>query len=90
MLPIGIQKRICQVKAKDKHNITDYEDALVKLYYKIVNHKTIEYAYLHVCKSINYDENEWNDKVKELILMDDGISCAQMLSELFGEGITEE
>ena len=23
-------------------------------------------------------------------VLDDGISCAQMLSELFGEGITEE
>ena len=64
----GVQyKTIHQVKAKDKHNITDYEDALVKLYYKIVNYKTIEYAYLHVCKSINYNEDEWNDKVKELV-----------------------
>ena len=60
----GVQyKTIHQVKAKDKHNITDYEDALVKLYYKIVNYKTIEYAYLHVCKSINYIEDEWNDIV---------------------------
>lgn len=66
-------KTIHQVKAKDKHNITDYEDALVKLYYKIVNYKTIEYAYLHVCKSINYNENEWNDKVKELVL-----NCSQI------------
>ena len=65
------------MKAKDKHNITDYEDALVKLYYKIVNHKTIEYAYLHVCKSINYDENEWNDKVKELILKCSHIKALQ-------------
>lgn len=74
----GVQyKTIHQVKAKDKHNITDYEDALVKLYYKIVNHKTIEYAYLHVCKSINYDENEWNDKVKELILKCSHIKALQ-------------
>lgn len=65
----GVQyKTIHQVKAKDKHNITDYEDALVKLYYKIVNYKTIEYAYLHVCKSINYIEDEWNDNVKGLVL----------------------
>lgn len=65
----GVQyKTIHQVKAKDKHNITDYEDALVKLYYKIVNYKTIEYAYLHVCKSINYIEDEWNDIVKGLVL----------------------
>ena len=70
----GVQyKTIHQVKAKDKHNITDYEDALVKLYYKIVNYKTIEYAYLHVCKSINYNEDEWNDKVKELVL-----NCSQI------------
>ena len=65
----GVQyKTIHQVKAKDKHNITDYEDALVKLYYKIVNYKTIEYAYLHVCKSINYNEDEWNDNVRGLVL----------------------
>lgn len=65
----GVQyKTIHQVKAKDKHNITDYEDALVKLYYKIVNYKTIEYAYLHVCKSINYIEDEWNDNIKGLVL----------------------
>lgn len=65
----GVQyKTIHQVKAKDKHNITDYEDALVKLYYKIVNYKTIEYAYLHVCKPINYIEDEWNDNVKGLVL----------------------
>ena len=64
----GVQyKTIHQVKAKDKHNITDYEDALVKLYYKIVNYKTIEYAYLHVCKSINYIEDEWNDNVKGML-----------------------
>ncbi len=70
----GIQyKTIHQVKAKDKHNIGDYEDALVKLYCKIVNHKTIEYAYLHVCKSMDYKENEWNDKVKELVL-----NCSQI------------
>lgn len=61
-------KTIHQVKAKDKHNIADYEDALVKLYYKIVNYKTIEYAYLHVCKSINYNEDEWNDNIKRLVL----------------------
>ena len=65
----GVQyKTIHQVKAKDRHNITDYEDALVKLYYKIVNYKTIEYAYLHVCKSISYNEDEWNDKAKGLVL----------------------
>lgn len=70
----GVQyKTIHQVKAKDKHNITDYEDALVKLYYKIVNYKTIEYAYLHVCKSINYIEDEWNDNVKGLVL-----NCRQL------------
>lgn len=65
----GVQyKTIHQVKAKDKHNIADYEDALVKLYYKIANYKTIEYAYLHVCKSINYNKDEWNDNVKGLVL----------------------
>lgn len=64
----GIQyKTIHQVKAKDKHNISDYEDALVKLYYKIVSYKTIEYAYLHVCKSINYNKEEWNGNVKGLV-----------------------
>ena len=66
-------KTIHQVKAKDKHNISNYEDALVKLYYKIVNYKTIECAYLHVCKSMNYKEDEWNDKVKELVL-----NCSQI------------
>ena len=66
-------KTIHQVKARDKHNISDYEDALVKLYYKIVNDKTIEYAYLHVCKSINYNEDEWNDNVKGLVL-----NCSQI------------
>lgn len=61
-------KTIHQVKAKDKHNITDYEDALVKLYYKVVNYKTIEYAYLHVCKPINCNEDEWTDNVKGLVM----------------------
>lgn len=70
----GVQyKTIHQVKAKDKHNISDYEDALVKLYYKIVNYKTIEYAYLHVCKPIDYNEDEWNDNVKALVL-----NCSQI------------
>ena len=70
----GVQyKTIHQVKAKDKHNISDYEDALVKLYYKIVNYKTIEYAYLHVCKPIDYNEDEWNDNVKGLVL-----NCSQI------------
>ena len=70
----GVQyKTIHQVKAKDKHNINDYEDALVKLYHKVVNYKTIEYAYLHVCKSINYNQDEWNDNVKGLVL-----NCSQI------------
>ena len=70
----GIQyKTIHQVKAKDKHSISDYEDALVKLYYKVVNYKTVEYAYLHVWKSVNYEEDKWNDNVKGLVL-----NCSQM------------
>lgn len=70
----GIQyKTIHQVKAKDKQNISDYEDALVKLYYKVVKLSTIENAYLHVCKPTDYKDTEWNDKVKGLVA-----NCSQI------------
>lgn len=65
----GVQYRtIHQVKAKDKQNISDYEDALSKLYYKVAKWRTIERAYLHVCKPTDYKNAEWNDRVKELII----------------------
>lgn len=66
-------KTIHQVKAKDKHNISDYEDALTKLYYKIINNNSIEYAYLHVCKPLNHNKDEWNNNVKRLVL-----NCSQI------------
>ena len=65
----GVQYRtIHQVKAKDKQNISDYGDALSKLYYKVARWRTIERAYLHVCKPTDYKNAEWNDRVKELII----------------------
>lgn len=63
---------IHQVKAKNKHNIADYEDALVKMYYKGVKRSTIKIAYLHICNPINYNDTEWNDNVKKLI-----VKCSQ-------------
>lgn len=72
----GIQYRtIHQVKAKDKQNINDYGDALVKLYYKVTRWGSIETAYLHVCKPTDYKDIEWHDKVKGLI-----INCNQLKS----------
>ena len=70
----GVQyKTIHQVKAKDKQNINDYEDALVKLYYKVAKWNTIENAYLHVCKPTDYQDTEWNDRVKGLVA-----NCSQI------------
>ena len=47
----GVQyKTIHQVKAKDRHNITDYEDALVKLYYKMLITKLLN---MHICMCVS-------------------------------------
>lgn len=58
---------IHQVKAKENQKLDDYEDALVKLYQKVINYKVIKNAYLHTCKEILYVAGTWQNSIDSIL-----------------------
>jgi hypothetical protein len=58
---------IHQVKAKENQKLDDYEDALVKLYQKVINYKTIKNAYLHTSKEILYEAGTLQNSIDSLL-----------------------